>query len=211
MFFKITVALAATSAMFFTSHDPLKDLNIGDFLPLPDHVMIDVSGEKLSLQQIAGDHGLLVIFSSNQCPFVVGSEGSEGWDGRYGGIHEVAKKHGIGMALINSNHATREKGESLADMQRRHKERGFGSYYLVDENSAAADAFAARTTPHVFLFNKDMKLVYKGAIDDSVASSKDVKEHWLKNAMENMIAGKPIEPATTRNIGCSIKRAQHDH
>jgi hypothetical protein len=209
MLYKTLFATAAFTLL--TSHDPLKDLNIGDAFPNAEHSMMDVSGQQMSLEKIAGDNGLLVIFTSNQCPFVVGSDGSEGWDGRYAGLYELAKRSNIGMALINSNHANRAKGESLEDMQRRHKERNFGSYYLLDENNVMADVFAARTTPHVFLFDKEKKLVYKGAIDDSVASAKDVKEHWLKNAMANMVAGKPIEPATTRNIGCSIKRVSHGH
>ncbi len=207
-----SILLAAT-AMISTTHDPLKDLNIGDAAPKLDRVMMDVSGKEITLKDIAGEKGLLVIFTSNQCPFVVGSEGSEGWDGRYGGLADLSKRMGVGMALVNSNHATREKGESLEEMKARHKDKAYGTHYLLDENSELADAYAARTTPHVFLFDKDMKLVYKGAIDDNVANAGAVKEHWLKNALANLSEGKPIEPATTRNIGCSIKRtaAPHQH
>ena len=207
-----SIAMAA-AAMLVMVHDPLKDLNMGDAAPQLDRSMMDVSGKETTLKAIAGEKGLLVIFTSNQCPFVVGSEGSEGWDGRYGDLAAFSKRIGVGMALINSNHATREKGESLYDMKKRYKDKGYGGHYLLDENSVVADAYAARTTPHVFLFDKDMKLVYKGAIDDNVADASAVKEHWLKNAMANLGAGKPIDPATTRNIGCSIKRVAvpHDH
>jgi hypothetical protein len=65
--------------------------------------------------------------------------------------------------------------------------------------------------PHVFLFDKSMKLAYKGAIDDNVAKAAEVKEHWLKNAMSAIVLAKPIDPATTRNTGCSIKRMPHKH
>lgn len=211
MILKTAIAAAFISSSLLVAHDPMKDVNIGDPVPMPEHSMMDVSGKKVSLKEAAGDKGLLVIFSSNQCPFVVGSEGSEGWDGRYAELAAIAKRQGIGMVIVNSNHANRDKGESLTDMKRRYEERKFGTYYLLDENSTLADAFVARTTPHVFLFNSELKLVYKGAIDDSVASAKEVKEPWLKNAMASMVAGKPIEPATTRNIGCSIKRVAHQH
>ena len=99
----------------------------------------------------------------------------------------------------------------MAAMQDRFKSHKYSGHYVLDQNSAVADAFGAKTTPHVFLFNKDMKLAYKGAIDDNVANPSEVKEKWLHNAITNLVANKPIEPATTRNIGCSIKRVAHDH
>jgi hypothetical protein len=206
-----TLLLATAAMLVVPPHDHLKDLNIGDAAPRLDLAMQDVSGKTVALKEVAGTGGLLVIFTSNTCPFVVGSEGSEGWDGRYAGIAEQARRAQVGLALVNSNHNTREKGESMEDMKRRYAERKFGGHYLLDESSVLADAFGARTTPHVFLFDKEMKLVYKGAIDDNVASAEGVKEQWLGNALQNLSAGKPIEPATTRNIGCSIKRAPHVH
>ncbi len=209
MLLKTFAAILATALI--VPHDHLTDLNIGDKAPMLDHPMADVSGDTITLKDLAGEKGLLVIFTSNTCPFVIGSEGSEGWDGRYAEIHHLTIGMNVGMALINSNHTTRDKGESMQAMQARHKEHNYGARYLLDENSTVANAYAARTTPHVFLFNKDMELVYKGAIDDSVASAKEVKEPWLKNALNALNAGKPIEPATTRNIGCSIKRPAHAH
>jgi len=74
-----------------------------------------------------------------------------------------------------------------------------------------ADAFGARTTPHVFLFNKELKLAYKGAIDDNVGSAAAVKEKWLHNAIDKLSSGGAIEPAVTRNVGCSIKRIAKEH
>jgi len=56
-----------------------------------------------------------------------------------------------------------------------------------------------------------MKLVYKGAIDDNVGSAAEVKERWLHNAIESLASGKAIDPALTRNIGCSIKRVTQEH
>ena len=78
--------------------------------------------------------------------------------------------------------------------------------YVVDEKSELADAFGAKTTPHVYLFDADMKLVYKGAIDDNNASAKEVKSHYLKTALKEMAADRPISEPETRPLGCSIKR-----
>lgn len=151
--------------------------------------------------------GLLVIFSCNGCPFVVGSEGSEGWEGRYDELRELTENNNIGMALINSNEAKRAKGDDLKSMKSRAEDHGFAKCkYLLDVNSAVANAFFARTTPHVYLFDGNMKLVYKGAIDDNVDDSKKVKEPYLKNAIADLTAGKKIKPEETKPVGCSIKR-----
>ena len=209
MLLKIT-ALAAAGLIAASMHE-LPDLQLGAALPAADVKMKDVSAQMKTLKELAGAQGLLVVFSCNTCPFVVGSEGSEGWEGRYPEVMSLANRFGVGTAFINSNEAKRADGDGFADMQARYKEKSFTGAYLLDEGHKVADAFGARTTPHVFLFDKHMKLVYKGAIDDNVASAAQVKERWLYNAVTNMVEGKPIDPAMTRNIGCSIKRVAHAH
>ena len=182
-------------------------LTLGSPAPLTDHKMQDITGKQFALNDIKGSKGLLVIFSCNGCPFVVGSEGSEGWEGRYEGIRALADKNGIGMALINSNEAKRDKGDDMASMQERAKMHGFYQCkYLLDVNSKLANAFYARTTPHVYLFDADLKLVYKGAIDDNVDDAKAVKEHYLNDAIEQLSSGKKIKTPETKPVGCSIKR-----
>lgn len=203
--------LATVAVLAINAHDPLTELVIGAPMPAADKVMKNVMGGDKSLSAIKGENGLLVVFSCNTCPFVVGDGDSEGWEGRYPELGVFARKHGVGMALVNSNEAKRGDGDSFADMQARYKEHKYNSAYLLDEGHKVADAFGARTTPHVFLFDKSMKLVYKGAIDDNVANASLVKEHWLQRAIDNMASGKPVDPATTRNIGCSIKRVAHTH
>lgn len=205
------ISLAAVAMLSTPPHEPAPDLAIGTALPAADVKMKDVSGTELSLKEAAGKNGLLVIFSCNTCPFVVGADGSAGWEGRYPELAAFSKRMDVGMVLVNSNEAKRGAGDDMAAMQDRFKSHKYSGHYVLDQNSAVADAFGAKTTPHVFLFNKDMKLAYKGAIDDNVANPSEVKEKWLHNAITNLVANKPIEPATTRNIGCSIKRVAHDH
>jgi hypothetical protein len=94
-------------------------------------------------------------------------------------------------------------------MQKHYRALGYNCNYVLDKDHVVADAFGARTTPHVFLFDKNDKLAYKGAIDDSVRNAAEVKEHWLAGrAHETLWRGKTIDPNTTRNQGCSIKRVQ---
>lgn len=184
-------------------------LNIGKTAPLQEMTMKDVSGETISLKSIAKKNGVLVVFTSNLCPFVVGNgTKSEGWEGRYPEVYDLASKSDIGMVLVNSNEAVRTKGESMGDMQERYEEKGYKGYYAVDANHELADAFGALTTPHVFLFDENMELIYRGLIDDAVDSRKNVKDPYLKDAITAHVSGNKIEPNSTRQMGCSIKRVK---
>lgn len=185
-------------------------LEIGATAPKTDVPMAGVSGSEYKLKDLKKENGLLVVFSCNTCPFVVGNPGkdSEGWHGRYNEVHQQAKDAGVGMVLVNSNEAFRDDEDSMVKMQNLAKEHGYTMPYVIDENHVVADAFGALTTPHIYLFDKDMKLVYKGAIDDNVNDSGAVKEHYLRDALQNLKAGKKIDPNSTRQLGCSIKRVK---
>ena len=83
------------------------------------------------------------------------------------------------------------------------------SIYVVDKNSVVADAFGAKTTPHVFLFDANKKLVYKGAIDDSVDSPEKVTKPYLQDALKQLSEGTAIKTQESKALGCSIKRVKH--
>jgi hypothetical protein len=203
--------LAFVATVGLAAHDTLPDMKIGDPMPRTELALPDVSGKEISLKGAAGTNGVVVIFSCNTCPFVVGSDGSEGWEGRYPALGEFCAKNGVGFVLVNSNEAKREAGDSFADMQAHYKAKGYNGYYLLDKGHVVADAFGARTTPHVFLFDKDLHLAYKGAIDDNVDSAKAVKSEHLRDAISAMVEGRAIATPMTRNLGCSIKRTPHAH
>jgi peroxiredoxin len=203
------LGLGAGYAFKNISTSPAEILEIGAKAPKTDVKMADVSGKTLSLDELKKKNGLLVIFSCNTCPFVVGNGSkSQGWEGRYPELADMTAKNEIGFALINSNEAKRDAGDSMDDMKKRYKEKGLKGNYLLDKNHAVADAFGALTTPHVFLFDGNMKLIYKGAIDDSVDSKDNVKEAYLENAVKAHVGGKTIDPNSTRQMGCSIKRVK---
>ena len=87
--------------------------------------------------------------------------------------------------LVNSNEAKREGDDSLEEMKKHAKEQGYFDFaYVVDENHVLADAFGATKTPDVFLFGADMKLVYKGAIDDNSKDKNAVEEPYLHSFLE---------------------------
>ena len=87
------------------------------------------------------------------------------------------------------------------------KDQGFTWYYVVDKNSEVADAFGANRTPECFLFNKEDKLVYHGAIDDNPGGDvSEVGKKYLKEAINEMLSNKEVSVKTSRSVGCSIKR-----
>lgn len=185
----------------------INELAIGAKAPSADMKMTNIDGQQWSLVDIAGENGTLVIFSCNTCPFVVGREGkSEGWEGRYNEVAVLARENGIGAVLVNSNEAKRKGDDSLEEMKLHAMEAGYLMPYVMDVEHKLADAFGARTTPHVYLFDGDFRLVYRGSIDDSVNSADEVEETYLKDAITRMIEGKKIKPEITKAIGCSIKR-----
>ena len=169
--------------------------------------MTNIDGQDWSLVEIAGENGTLVIFTCISCPFVVGREGkSEGWEGRYNDLFAMDRERGIGAVLVNSNEAKRKGDDSFEEMKQHAREAGYMVPYLVDAGHKLADGFGARTTPHVFLFDSEFRLKYRGSIDDSVNSAEEVTERYVEEAINRMMLGKKIKPAITKAIGCSIKR-----
>ncbi len=205
LFFGIACAISI-SLSFTIAKGEIKTIKVGATMPSGDVKMSSTNDEKLSLSEQYGENGLLVVFSCNTCPFVVGGKDTEGWEGRYNKVFELAEENKINMVLVNSNAARRDKGESLKEMKKRVSGQGLKAAYLLDKGSVVADAFGARTTPHVFLFNKESKLVYAGAIDDNVNNASAVKEQWTFDALKKLGNGEKIDPAQTRQKGCSIKR-----
>jgi thioredoxin-related protein len=187
-------------------------IELGASLPMPQLELADATREDdaaMTLASAATERGLVVIFTSNTCPFVVGNgPKSEGWEGRYRDLTAFAKRCNVGIVYVNSNEAKRSEGESMEAMRQRAKKYKYQAPYLFDEGHKLADAFGARTTPHVFLFDATQTLVYLGAIDDNVDSAKKVKKAWLKDALTSMSGNQAIKVPQTKNLGCSIKRVQ---
>ena len=195
-------AVTTASAQFPT-------IEIGDSVPFQTYEMRNVDGSTKSIESIAGENGALVIFTCNSCPFVVGRGNKvEGWEGRYNSIIELAGSYGIGSILVNSNSAKRSGDDNISAMKNRARDMEYAAPYVVDEESKLANGFGAKTTPHVFLFDGELDLIYKGAIDDNVDSAEDVEEHYLINAIERHAAGKRVRKNSTAPHGCSIKRVK---
>ena len=175
------------------------ELEIGSTMPLKDLELADISGKNITLANAKGDAGTLVVFSCNTCPWVIR------WEDRYVSLANTYAQKGIGMVVVNSNAARFGGEDSLEEMVEHAKNNGYNFPYAQDPESELASAFGATKTPHIYLFNGDDKLVYRGAIDDNAKNAKKVDVPFLANAIDALLAGNPINPQTTKALGCSIK------
>jgi len=191
-----TVMTLAALALTATAH--AQALKLGDTAPKADVKMKGVDGKEVSIADVKGTKGTLVIFTCNHCPF------AKAWETRIAEIGNAAVKEGVGVIAINPNDPTEFAEDSYEQMQEHAKQRGFQFAYVVDSTSDVARAFGASRTPEIFLFDANGKLAYHGAVDDS-KDAKNVDKHYLQDAIAALLAGKPIPVAETKAVGCSIK------
>ncbi len=192
--------LATTLLLSATTYAQPQLLEIGSDVPMAKTKMESANGDAVTMDMVKRQNGLLVMFSCNTCPYVIKSQA------RTIEMMDYAKANDIGMIIINSNEARRKDDDSYKKMRKYAKEQGYTVPYVVDKNSFVADAFGATRTPEVFLFDKNGKLVYKGAMEDRPASPNESEEMFLKDAIDNMVSGNVIDPNHTKSIGCTIKR-----
>jgi Redoxin len=185
---------------FYPANFHGNNLPIGAGLPKPEIQVKDVSGATISLGQAKGANGLLVMFTCNTCPYVVRNQG------RTKEICGYAGDRKIGVILLNANEGDRTGGNSFDEMRAYAKEQNYTWYYALDDKSILADAFGASRTPECYLFDKNGRLVYHGAIDDSPGDPQQVKRHHLQAAIDETLAGKEVTVKETRSVGCSINR-----
>ncbi len=169
--------------------------------PAPDFTLPDtVSGKTVSLNDIAGEKGSLVIFICNHCPFV-----KHVLDELVRLGQEYPDK-GIGVVAISSNDVTgypQDRPERMAELAH---EKGFAFPYLYDESQNTARAYDAACTPDFFVFDGDHRLVYRGQLDDSRPGNNiPVTGKDLRAALDALIEGKPVSKDQKPSIGCNIK------
>ncbi|MES2848389.1 MAG: thioredoxin family protein [Bacteroidota bacterium] len=192
-----SVIAVAAVMLSFTLFDSLP---IGSAMPKADKKLKDISGKEISLKDAKKENGLLVMFSCNTCPFVIKNQD------RTKEICTYAQSKNIGVVVLNSNEAYRASTDSYEEMKVYANEQGYKWNYAVDDNSELADAFGANRTPEVYLFNKDLKLVYHGAIDNNPSDASSVTRKHLQIAIDETVEGKAVSTSETKSVGCGIKR-----
>lgn len=164
----------------------------------PEFDLPGVDGKMHSLGSFTGKPVLAVIFSCNHCPYV------KAYEERMVSIQRDYSAKGVQLVAINSNDEKSYPEDSLKEMVRRAKERGFNFPYLRDEPQKIAEAYGAVCTPHVFAFDAERALRYRGRIDDSKDPAA-VTSPDLRNALDDLTSGRQVRVPDTRPFGCSIK------
>ncbi len=148
---------------------------------------------------VRGKNGTLVFFTCNHCPYVVGSED------RMKGLFETCRAQGVSMVAIHSNETKDHPEDEFEKVKERMREKDFRWLSLRDEEQLVARTFGAERTPHYFLFDSRDELVYSGRMDNSPRDASKAETHELADALEDMLAGRPVRLPHTDAIGCNIK------
>ncbi|MEM1244244.1 MAG: thioredoxin family protein [Pseudomonadota bacterium] len=170
----------------------------------PDFNLTDtVSGQQKSLSELKSANGTVIMFICNHCPFVVHIREV---------LAKVAKTYqqkGIAFIAISSNDIEDYPQDSPEKMQEYAKTYGFTFAYLYDESQAVAKAYDAACTPDFYLFDDNLKCVYRGRFDASTPGNDvAVTGEDLTQAMDALLAGQPINAEQIPSQGCNIKWKQ---
>ena len=142
---------------------------------------------------------LVIFFTCNHCPYVIGS------DEITRATAEKFKTKGVAFAGINSNSENTYPEDSFPNMVERMKKHKFPWVYLYDKPQEVAKEYGALRTPHFYVFNEERKLVYTGRGVDNPRDSSKMTINNLDQALEELTSGKQISVAVTNPIGCNIK------
>lgn len=165
----------------------------------PDFNLPGVDGKKYSLSSFKDRKALIVIFSCNHCPYV------QAYENRMKQIQNDYKERGVVIVAINSNEDKGYPEDSYENMKKRAEEQKFNFLYLRDDDQSVARAYDATHTPEIFLFDNERKLAFHGKIDDNWQEPDKVQNHYLRNALDELLSGKEISVPETFTIGCTIK------
>ena len=163
---------------------------------LPD----TVSGETMSLETLKSDKATLIMFLCNHCPFVKHVQEE------LVNLGNDYQARGVSLVAISSNDVENYPADGPEQMKTVAEQFGFPFPYLYDESQDVARDYRAACTPDFFLYNSDMKLVYRGQLDDSrPGNGIPVTGKDLRSAMDKVLAGEAIDPNQRPSIGCNIK------
>jgi peroxiredoxin len=164
----------------------------------PQFDLPGVDGQNHSLDSYADAEALVLVQSCNHCPYV------QAWEDRLSAIATDYSGRRVRVVAVNSNDAEHYPEDSFEEMQSRASARGFTFDYLYDEPQGVARELGAERTPEVFLYDRDRRLVYHGAIDDS-RDETAVTQQYLREALDALLEGREPELTETPPVGCTVK------
>lgn len=167
-----------------------------------DFKLKNVDGKLVSMADWKDARGFIIVFDCNTCPY------SKAYNDRIVALHEKYSVLGFPLIAINANDPESSKGDSYSNMISHARKKGYKFPYLVDETQEVARTYGATNTPHVYVLQRlgeVLQVAYIGAIDDNARDAKSVTRKYVEEAIDGLLAGKPITTTRTKAIGCGIK------
>ena len=163
--------------------------------------LLGTNGKYLSLDDYNEAKGLIIIFTCNHCPF------AKLYPKRLNALHESYKKKGVPLIAISSTDSVQYEEDDYAHMVNYAKKEKFKFPYLYDKDQSVAKHFKAQKTPHAFVIwrtGAKWQIAYEGAIDDNGMHANEVQQAFVANAVDALLAGKMVQNAHTKSVGCQI-------
>lgn len=193
--------LAVIAVLFMNASRPAAGYGIGDYAS--DFELPNIDGEMVSLSDYSGVKGFIVIFTCNTCPY------AKAYESRIIDLDKEYASKGFPVIAINPNDINKQPGDSMEEMKKRSKNKGYTFPYLRDNTQTVAKSFGATKTPHVYVLKKEAEEKYKvefiGAIDNSPNDPGDVSEVYVEDAINALLNGEKPVVTEKRAIGCTIK------
>jgi peroxiredoxin len=166
----------------------------GEVTKVENFTLKDYNGKEHSLADYQESKAIVLMFIATQCPV------SNAYNSRMVALYKDYQDKGIAFIGINSN-----KQESVEEIAEHLKKNDFKFPVLKDDKNVIADKVKAQVTPEIYVLNSDFQVLYHGRIDDSQRAS-NIKSKDLRNALDEILAGKSVTTTTTKAFGCTIKR-----
>jgi peroxiredoxin len=164
----------------------------------PPFALPGVDGSDHSLDDYRDASVLVLVQSCNHCPY------AQAWEGRINAVQRDYADRGVRVVAISSNDVASHPEDSFEEMQRRSRAQGFTFDYLYDESQEVAHALGSERTPEVFVYDGDRRLAYHGAVDDN-RDETAASAHYLRDALDSVLAGESPAVADTEPVGCTVK------
>ena len=177
-----------------------KGYNLGD--AITDFQLKNIDGRQTSLTDYRAQKGLIVVFTSNHCPF------AKAYEDRLMALDHKFASQGYPVLAIMPNDPAAYEEDSFENMKIRARERAYSYTYAMDELQKTTRAFGATRTPEVYVLkqtNGQFILEYVGTIDDSPQDTASVQRRYVDEAVSSLLAGRPVQSPITKPIGCAIK------
>lgn len=200
-FLMITGLVTVVAILFINASADKFGMGVGDYAT--DFELENIDGKKVSLADYKDNKGFIVVFTCNTCPY------AKMYEQRIMELDQKYASQGFPVIAINPNDIDQQPGDSMGEMKKRAKDKGYSFPYLRDDSQAVATAYGATKTPHVYVLNEEATGKYKiefiGAIDDSPRDASDVEKTYVEDAVDALLAGNKPTVTGARAIGCTIK------